>query len=466
MRSSTVIGSGDTRVRDTIPAGVLDTVAAVAGVATAAPSIEGTATIIGADGDRIGGDGPPTAGANWIDEPSLNPYRLAEGRAPPPTTRSSSTVARPSAATSPSVTARRCSRRARRRDRRRHRHVRRRRQPRPDHLHRLHARRRRPAARPPRRMSSVLVAAEDGVSRTTLREEIAELLPAHIEALTQARADGRAEGRHRGGLPRHVRGDPAGVRRDRPRRRRLQHPQHVLDPRGSADAGVGAAAGDRAHPGARSSRPSPWRRSSSASSPRASASASARAGHRFRRAHSGSGLDLPGGLVVGIDTMVIAGLPSASSTTLLASVAPAISSSRVAPLAALRDVAVDRSAPSDPGGRRRRDPGRRRPRGRHCHVIAPAAPSAGPASARWPSSSARWCSGRSSPARRPACSAPPRTVAFTGRLARRNAMRNPRRIAGSARRSWSARPSWPCSRRSAARSRRRRRHGRRRSPAT
>ena len=46
------------------------------------PSVDGVATIVGADGDRIGGDGPPTTGTNWIDDPDLNPYRLAEGRAP------------------------------------------------------------------------------------------------------------------------------------------------------------------------------------------------------------------------------------------------------------------------------------------------------------------------------------------------------------------------------------------------
>ena len=53
--------------------------------------------------------------------------------------------------------------------------------------------------RPPARtrISAVLVAAEDGVSQETLRDEITELMPARIEALTQARADRRAAGRHR-----------------------------------------------------------------------------------------------------------------------------------------------------------------------------------------------------------------------------------------------------------------------------
>ena len=50
-------------------------------------------------------------------------------------------------------------------------------------------------------------------------------------------------------------------------------------------------------------------------------------------------------------------------TTLVASVAPAIKASRVAPLAALRDVAVDRSATSKAAGRRRR-----------CSSPAPASP--------------------------------------------------------------------------------------------
>ena len=70
------------------------------GVRAAVASVEGTATIVGTDGDRIGGDGPPTIGTNWIDDPALNPYRLAEGRAPRPPARSSSTAAPPRTATS------------------------------------------------------------------------------------------------------------------------------------------------------------------------------------------------------------------------------------------------------------------------------------------------------------------------------------------------------------------------------
>ena len=76
------MGSAEERVRGSIDASAVDDVATLPGVRAAAPSVEGVATIVGADGDRIGGDGPPTTGTNWIDDPDLNPYRLAEGRAP------------------------------------------------------------------------------------------------------------------------------------------------------------------------------------------------------------------------------------------------------------------------------------------------------------------------------------------------------------------------------------------------
>ncbi|MER5279966.1 FtsX-like permease family protein [Streptomyces sp. NPDC002809] len=51
-------------------------------VAAAAPDIQGAGQLLGADGTPIGGQGPPTLAGNWIDDPKLNPYRLAEGHAP------------------------------------------------------------------------------------------------------------------------------------------------------------------------------------------------------------------------------------------------------------------------------------------------------------------------------------------------------------------------------------------------
>ena len=207
------------------------------GVRAAVPTVDGVATLLGADGDRIGGDGPPTDGTNWIDDPDLNPYDLAEGRAPQAPGEvvidrgsasngdlhvgDTTTVLTPTpvevtivgiatfgdvdslgpttytAFTLPQATE-------------------------------LFAQR-------PDTISSVLVAAEDGVSQETLRQEITEQLPARIEALTQPELTAEQNERDRRRLPRHVLDDPAGVRRRRAGRRHVQHPQHVLDPRGPAD---------------------------------------------------------------------------------------------------------------------------------------------------------------------------------------------------------------------------------------
>ncbi|MGW5735963.1 MULTISPECIES: ABC transporter permease [Streptomyces] len=52
------------------------------GVAAAAPSIQGAGQLLGKDGKPIGGQGPPTLAGNWIGDKELNAYRLAEGRAP------------------------------------------------------------------------------------------------------------------------------------------------------------------------------------------------------------------------------------------------------------------------------------------------------------------------------------------------------------------------------------------------
>jgi putative ABC transport system permease protein len=69
-------------VRAPVDTDLVRTVEQVPGVAAAAPDIQGAGQLIGADGKPIGGQGPPTLAGNWIDDPELNPYRLAEGRAP------------------------------------------------------------------------------------------------------------------------------------------------------------------------------------------------------------------------------------------------------------------------------------------------------------------------------------------------------------------------------------------------
>ena len=69
-------------VREPVDTDLVKTVEQVPGVAAAAPDIQGAGQLIGADGKPIGGQGPPTVAGTWIDDPELNPYRLAEGRAP------------------------------------------------------------------------------------------------------------------------------------------------------------------------------------------------------------------------------------------------------------------------------------------------------------------------------------------------------------------------------------------------
>ncbi|MFF0156645.1 ABC transporter permease [Streptomyces sp. NPDC005263] len=69
-------------VRQPVATDLADTVEKVPGVAAVTPDIQGTGQLVGANGKPIGGQGPPTRAGNWITDPELNPYRLAEGRAP------------------------------------------------------------------------------------------------------------------------------------------------------------------------------------------------------------------------------------------------------------------------------------------------------------------------------------------------------------------------------------------------
>ena len=82
VRNANQIGSGDIAVRGTVDASVTDDVAAVDGVASVAAVVEGSGRIIDADGDPVGGQGPPTVATNWLADSPLNPWELAAGRAP------------------------------------------------------------------------------------------------------------------------------------------------------------------------------------------------------------------------------------------------------------------------------------------------------------------------------------------------------------------------------------------------
>jgi putative ABC transport system permease protein len=83
IRSATKIsGDSGTSQRAGIDATLLPQIRAVAGVADARPYIEGYGQLVGRGGKAIGGGGPPTRAANWISDRQLNPYRLVSGRAP------------------------------------------------------------------------------------------------------------------------------------------------------------------------------------------------------------------------------------------------------------------------------------------------------------------------------------------------------------------------------------------------
>ncbi|WP_225821618.1 ABC transporter permease [Streptomyces naphthomycinicus] len=69
-------------VRRPVDVSLARTLARIPGAAAAAPDIQGAGRLVGADGTPVGGQGPPTLAGNWITDVRLNPYRIAEGRAP------------------------------------------------------------------------------------------------------------------------------------------------------------------------------------------------------------------------------------------------------------------------------------------------------------------------------------------------------------------------------------------------
>ena len=82
VRNETVMGSEDLEQRGPVSAEMVDRLASVDGVAAAAPGIEGSVQILDRHGDPIGGDGPPVLADNWVEDEILNPMVIREGRAP------------------------------------------------------------------------------------------------------------------------------------------------------------------------------------------------------------------------------------------------------------------------------------------------------------------------------------------------------------------------------------------------
>jgi putative ABC transport system permease protein len=81
VRSATRVDQSPATPRGPIDESLVDRVRAVPGVAAAQPVVEGLGQIVGSDGKAIATMGPPRA-SNWIADPRLSAYRLAEGRAP------------------------------------------------------------------------------------------------------------------------------------------------------------------------------------------------------------------------------------------------------------------------------------------------------------------------------------------------------------------------------------------------
>ncbi len=434
VRSSAEIAGDDSRVRDVIPADLVDRVAAVEGVAVAAPSITGVGTIIGSDGQRVGGDGPPTTATNWIDDPGLNAYELAEGRAP--AAPDEVVIDRGSANNGDLAVGDRTTILT----------------PAPvavtvvgiatfgelDSLgpttytaFTLDAARSLLLDRPDA-VSAVLVAAEEGVNGTTLRDEIAQLLPARIEALTQQELTAEQE--------RDIESDFLGIF------------EMIL----LAFAGIALVVATFSIHNtfsilvAQRTRESALLRAIGASRRQIVTAVAAEAfvvgviaaivgfgaglglAVGLKALMAGAGFDLPvAGIVIGAGTIVIAAAVGIV-TTMVASVAPAVSASRVAPLAALRDVAVDRSAAS----RLRAIVGMLLTAA-GALVVVTAVTSSDGAVSRAALGALAVIVG--AVVLGPVVARPAAAVlgigagaSFSGRLARRNAMRNPRRIAGSA----------------------------------
>ncbi len=82
VRNATDLGIEADEPRGLIDRSLVDRIVAVDGVAAAEPQVQGLGQLLGADGDAVGGGGPPQLAGSWTTDEDLNPYRLVEGRAP------------------------------------------------------------------------------------------------------------------------------------------------------------------------------------------------------------------------------------------------------------------------------------------------------------------------------------------------------------------------------------------------
>jgi putative ABC transport system permease protein len=84
IRGASQIETSFAAQRPRLDATIVDTVAAVDGVAAAEGKVSGYAQLVDENGEPVGdpGQGAPTFGESWMTVDDLNPYRLTEGKAP------------------------------------------------------------------------------------------------------------------------------------------------------------------------------------------------------------------------------------------------------------------------------------------------------------------------------------------------------------------------------------------------
>ena len=84
VRSAEAVTTEAGEQRGAVDEALVATVSSVPGVRATSGDVTGYAQFVGKDGKAIGNpaQGAPTLGFNWIEEPELSPLRLADGRAP------------------------------------------------------------------------------------------------------------------------------------------------------------------------------------------------------------------------------------------------------------------------------------------------------------------------------------------------------------------------------------------------